>query len=69
MLVKIGQGGAEREMKQLEIKNGTIFLDGEKVPCVKSFNVKNSEKDKGIAELTVCMDVTIAHHEELIESE
>lgn len=49
------------EMKQLEIKNGTIFLDGEKVPCVKSFKVISPENNKGIVELTVCMDVIMSH--------
>lgn len=44
-------------MKQLEIKKGTLYLDGVKVPCVKKFKLSSSEKDKGIAELTICMDV------------
>lgn len=52
-------------MKQLEIIQGTLYLDGEKVPCVKSFNLSSSSKTKGnkIAELTICIDVTMVSKE------
>ena len=46
-------------MKQLELKNGIVYLDGEKVPCVKKFNIASSAEDNGIAELTICMDVRV----------
>lgn len=55
-------------MKELEIKNGTIFLDGEKVPCVKSFNVIYPENCNGVAEITIRMDVSIVHRAGQIES-
>lgn len=45
-------------MKKLEIKNGTLFLDGEKVPCVRSFELKVPE-NSNIAELKIHMDVTL----------
>lgn len=51
-------------MKQLEIAQGTLYLDGEKVPCVKSFNLNSSSKGNGVVELTICMDVTIASKEQ-----
>lgn len=46
-------------MKQLEIKNGKVYLDGENIPYVKSYKIASSAESKGIAELTICMDVRI----------
>lgn len=54
-------------MKKLTIENGFLFLDGEKIPCLKKYNIAGSANDKGIAELTICMDVII-RDSELIES-
>lgn len=53
-------------MKRLEIIQGTLYLDGEKVPCVKSFNLSSETKTKGngVAELTICMDVTMVSKEQ-----
>ena len=52
-------------MKCAEIKNGILYLDGVKVPCVKNFNLAKSTKVKGIAELTICMDVLISQEEQI----
>lgn len=49
----------EQEMKKLTIVDETIQLDGERIPCLKSFNIAGSAKEPGIAELTICMDVII----------
>lgn len=46
-------------MRELTLKNGTIYLDGEEVTNVKSFKIASSEDDCGMAELTICMDVSI----------
>lgn len=46
-------------MKELEIINGEIRLDGEKIPCIKSFNIAGTAKNPGVAELTICMEVTV----------
>lgn len=46
-------------MLKASLENGTIFLDGKEVECLKSFNIASSADDIGIAELTMCMDVII----------
>lgn len=46
-------------MKKLTIVDGAIRLDGEQIPCLKSFNIVGSAKEAGMAELTICMDVLI----------
>lgn len=46
-------------MKRLEIVNGNILLDGEDIPCIKMFNIAGSNDRPGVAELTICMDVSI----------
>lgn len=51
-------------MKKLELTQGTLYLDGEQIPCVKSFNINHVSKNGGIAELTICMDVTIVSKEQ-----
>lgn len=48
-----------REIKNLEIVNGNILLDGEYIPCIKNFNIVSSNEKPGVAELTICMDVSI----------
>lgn len=45
------------EMKQLSIKEGILYLDGEKIPNLKSFNIASSTKGSNIVELTICIDV------------
>lgn len=54
-------------MLKASLENGTIFLDGKEVECLKSFNIASSAYDIGIAELTMCMDVII--DETLTESQ
>lgn len=44
-------------MKKLTINDGALYLDGEKVECLKEYKLVSSTKDKGIAELTLVMDV------------
>lgn len=46
-------------MKKLAMINGEILLDGEKIPCLKKFNIASSVDGTGIAELTICIDVSI----------
>lgn len=46
-------------MKNLDIKNGELYLGGEKIENLKSFNIASSTNEKGIAELTICIDVSI----------
>lgn len=52
-------GGGERRMKKLTVKEGTVYLDAEKVECLKEFKIVSSAKDNGVAELTIVMDVSI----------
>lgn len=52
-------------MKKLTIVDGAIRLDGERIPCLKSFNIAGSAKGPGIAELTICMDVAIDHEAQI----
>ncbi|MGN0423555.1 MAG: hypothetical protein ACI4EY_12595 [Lachnospiraceae bacterium] len=49
----------EREIKNLEIVNGNILLDGEYIPCIKNFNIVSSKEKPRVVELTICMDVSI----------
>lgn len=46
-------------MKKLTMVDGEIYLDDLPVPCVKSFKIVSSEEKSGVAELTICMDVSI----------
>ena len=48
-----------REIKNLEIVNGNILLDGEYIPCIKNFNIVSSKEKPRVGELTICMDVSI----------
>lgn len=50
-------------MKKITVKDGTVYLDGEKVECLKEFKIVSSAKDNGVAELTIVMDVSIAQVE------
>lgn len=46
-------------MKRAEMKNGTIYLDGEEIEGMNEFKIVSSVDDGGIAELTVKMYVII----------
>ena len=46
-------------MKSLTVKDGNVYLDGEKVECLKEFKIVSSAKDNGVAELTIVMDVSL----------
>lgn len=46
-------------MQKLVIRDGKLFLDGEEIQNLKRFNLVSSEEEYGVAELTVCMDVSI----------
>lgn len=48
-----------QEMKQLTLIDGKIYLDRDEVSNVKSFNIVSSTNGSNIAELTICMDVSI----------
>lgn len=50
-------------MHQLELKNGGVYLDGERIKCIKSFNIASSEENKGTAELTICMKVKVRNED------
>lgn len=44
-------------MKKMELRDGHIFLDGEKVENLKRYKISNPVK--GIAELEMVIDVSI----------
>lgn len=46
-------------MQKLVIRDGKLFLDGEEIQNLKRFNLASSAEECGVAELTVCMDVSI----------
>ena len=50
-------------MKQVTVKNGTVYLNGEEVECLKSYKIVSSAKDEGTAELTLVIDVSITRVE------
>lgn len=45
-------------MKHLTMKNGELFLDEEKIENLKSYKIVSSATNIGVAELTVCIDVS-----------
>lgn len=45
-------------MRHLTIENGELFLDEEKIENLKSYKIVSSAVNAGIAELTVCIDVS-----------
>lgn len=47
-------------MKKLKIKSGVVYLDNEKVECVRSYKLVSAAENKGIAELTLTMNVITA---------
>lgn len=44
-------------MKELTMKNGDLYLDGEKIENLKSYNISSFAKKDGIAELEIVIDV------------
>ena len=48
-------------MKKLELKDGTIYLDGEEVKDLIEFNISSSAKERGIAELDRKISVVIGN--------
>ena len=44
-------------MKHLTMKDGELFLDGEKVDNLKSYKISSPTKEKGFAELEIVIDV------------
>lgn len=44
-------------MKELTMKKGDLYLDGEKIENLKSYNISSSPKENGIAELEIVIDV------------
>lgn len=45
-------------MKRLTIKDGVLYLNEEKVECLKKYKLISSAEDKGVAELIIAMDVS-----------
>ncbi|WP_153921350.1 hypothetical protein [Faecalicatena contorta] len=45
-------------MKHLVMKDGELFLDGEKIENLKSYKISSSAEEKEIAELEIVIDVT-----------
>ncbi len=45
-------------MKHLTIKNGELFLDGEKIENLKAYRISSSAKELGVAELEIVIDVS-----------
>ena len=50
-------GGGEIAIKELTMKNGELYLDGEKIENLRSYNISSSAKENGIAELEIVIDV------------
>jgi len=48
-------------MKKMELKEGTIYLDGEEVEDLIEFKISSSAKEKGIAELDMKISVVIGN--------
>lgn len=48
-----------KEMKKMELKDGTIYLDGEEVEDLIEFKISSSAKEEGIAELDMKISVVI----------
>lgn len=52
-------------MHQLELKNGGVYIDGERIKGIRSFYIASSAENKGTAELTICMKVKIKNRDEI----
>lgn len=63
------QDRRQTEIKELSIKDGTLFLDGERIENLKDFKIIGSNKEPGVAELTICMDVLLKHSSERVTYE
>lgn len=46
-------------MKKLRIEGNKVFLNDEEVECLKEYKLVSSTKRKGIAELTLTIDVKV----------
>lgn len=44
--------GEIMRMKNLTLRNGRIFLDGEEVEFLRSYKISSSAEERGFAELT-----------------
>lgn len=44
--------GEIMRMKNLTLRNGRIFLDGEEVEFLRSYKIASSAEERGFAELT-----------------
>lgn len=49
--------GEIMRMKNLTLRNGRIFLDGEEVEFLRSYKIVSSAEERGLAELTMVITV------------
>ncbi len=49
--------GEIMRMKNLTLRNGRIFLDGEEVDFLRSYKIVSSAEERGLAELTMVITV------------
>lgn len=49
--------GEIMKMKNLTLRNGRIFLDGEEVEFLRSYKIVSSAEERGLAELTMVITV------------
>lgn len=49
--------GEIMKMKNLTLRNGRIFLDGEEVEFLRSYKIVSSAEERGFAELTMVIPV------------
>lgn len=49
--------GEIMRMKNLTLRNGRIFLDGEEVEFLRSYKIVSSAEERGFAELTMVITV------------
>ena len=49
--------GEIMRMKNLTLRNGRIFLDGEEVDFLRSYKIVSSAEERGFAELTMVITV------------
>lgn len=50
-------GGEIMRMKNLTLRNGRIFLDGEEVEFLRSYKIASSAEESGFADLTMVITV------------
>lgn len=49
--------GEIMRMKNLTLRNGRIFLDGEEIKFLRSYKIASSAEERGFAELTMVITV------------